>query len=66
LEVIKLYAQSVPFPEVDIITQDGLDYLSGSLEEVSKKTRSMQIEEAKTADQYYYGESALMVTTLEK
>ena len=64
LELIKLYASSSPFPPVEISSKDGLDYISGPISMTIQKSRSIS-EKNKGNKAYYYGESSLLVTTLE-
>ena len=65
LELIKLYAQSTAFQPIDIQSKDGLDYVSGSLNQTVEKSRAVNLNEENSKD-FYHGEASLLLTTLQK
>lgn len=65
LELIKLYTQSHAFPPVELTSEDGFDFISGSLSSTVEKSRSTTVD-IPDNEAFYFGEASLLVTTLER
>ena len=64
-EYLKLFAQKNPFDELPVEEKDGFDIVDVNLKDNFSTLRAQQLKKGKMDPEFYYGESNLIITTMD-